>query len=204
MRSPVTAARWSDDGAPQGRQRFPVAEIPSLLLKRQIKWRFLSVCLFKLVWTLSESSSGQRMIIWGHYRDFIHSARNWPLLKDVRTTMAFNSHDSFYKYLPGTCSAACTRHWAVVSTDMCRELAAPRSSEKYENLLRNHPRQSRMAAIWPALAICAAWAPCRETYAQLSASEMIVRERRCGPLPWQMGRKDRYGGSQSKISSKLF
>lgn len=37
-----------------------------------------------------------------------------------------------------------------------------------------------------------------ELYAVPSGSEKTVQERWYGPVPWQVGRKDRHGGSQSK------
>lgn len=37
-----------------------------------------------------------------------------------------------------------------------------------------------------------------ELYAVLRGSEKSVQERWYGPVPWQMGKKDRHGGSQSK------
>lgn len=59
------------------------------------------------------------------------------------------------------------------------------------------PAQGRMAATWPALAICAARAQLGDSYAQLRRFEGTVQERWCGPAPRQMGRKDRHDASQN-------
>lgn len=73
-------------------------------------------------------------------------------------------HYSFYKCLPGTDSAVCARHWAVMITDVLWRTCCPEELRAIWNLLKSHSRQGRMAAIWLCLAICAAWARCRESY----------------------------------------
>lgn len=44
----------------------------------------------------------------------------------------FRSHRSFYKYLPGTDRAVCTRQRALAITDMMQRTSNPRSLEQHE------------------------------------------------------------------------